>query len=212
KDELGELANSITKLSNDLEEMKRARNEFLASIAHELRTPLTYIKGYADIVSRQDISPQEAKEYIKIIREETEQLTVLIKNLFDLAKMDQNSFVIGQKRVILYDLIQTVIDLVTPVFLEEQLTLSVKCSKELIAFVDPDRLQHVLINILDNVKKHSQRGDHVKLKGTEDKFNTIITISDEGEGIPEEDLPYIFDRLYRVEKSRSRESGGTGLV
>src|SRR5699024_11615130 len=62
KDELGELANSITKLSNDLEEMKRARNEFLASIAHELRTPLTYIKGYADIVSRQDISPQEAKE------------------------------------------------------------------------------------------------------------------------------------------------------
>src|SRR5699024_614535 len=211
KDELGELANSITKLSNDLEEMKRARNEFLASIAHELRTPLTYIKGYADIVSRQDISPQEAKEYIKIIREETEQLTVLIKNLFDLAKMDQNSFVIGQKRVILYDLIQTVIDLVTPVFAEEQLTLSVKCSKELIAFVDPDRLQQVLINILDNAKKHSQRGDHVKLEVTEDKFNTLITISDEGEGIPEEDLPYIFDRLYRVEKSRSRESGGTGL-
>src|SRR5699024_4753273 len=76
KDELGELANSITKLSNDLEEMKRTRNEFLASIAHELRTPLTYIKGYADIINRQDISPKEAQEYIKIIREETEQLTV----------------------------------------------------------------------------------------------------------------------------------------
>src|SRR5699024_10749322 len=140
KDELGGLANSITKLSNDLEEMKRARNEFLASIAHELRTPLTYIKGYADIVHRQDISSQEAREYIKIIREETEQLTVLIKNLFDLAKMDQNNFVINPEHVILCDLIQTVVDLVSPVLAEEQITLSVNCPKELVAFVDPDRL------------------------------------------------------------------------
>lgn len=211
KDELGELANSITKLSNDLEEMKRARNEFLASIAHELRTPLTYIKGYADIVNRQDISPEESKEYIKIIREETEQLTVLIKNLFDLAKMDQNNFVIKRERVNLYGLIQTVVGLVTPVFAERNIMLSTKCSKDVVAYVDPGRLQQVLINILDNAKKHSKHGHQVTLEVTNDKHNTFITISDEGEGIPEEDLPYIFDRLYRVEKSRSRESGGTGL-
>src|SRR5699024_419885 len=144
KDELGELANSITKLSNDLEEMKTARNEFLASIAHELRTPLTYIKGYADIVNRQDISPEEVKEYIEIIREESEQLTILIKNLFDLAKLDQNNFVIKRERVILYDLIQTVVGLVTPVFAEEHIILSVKCSKKVVVFADPERLQQVL--------------------------------------------------------------------
>lgn len=94
KDELGELANSITRLSKDLKELKMARNEFLASISHELRTRLTYIKGYADIINRQDASENEIKEYADIIREETEQLTVLIKNLFDLAKIDQNNFLI----------------------------------------------------------------------------------------------------------------------
>lgn len=211
KDELGELANSITKLSNDLEDMKRARNEFLASISHELRTPLTYIKGYADIVNRQNISREEVKEYIEIIHEETEQLTILIKNLFDLAKMDQNNFLIKREQVILYDLIQTVVGFVTPVFAEKHIICSVKCSKEVVAYVDSDRLQQVLINILDNAKKHSHHGDQVILEVTQDKHHTLITISDEGEGIPEKDLPYIFDRLYRVEKSRSRESGGTGL-
>src|SRR5699024_5797291 len=211
KDELGELANSITKLSNDLEEMKRARNEFLASIAHELRTPLTYIKGYADIVNRQDISPKEAQEYIKIIREETEQLTVLIKNLFDLAKMDQNNFVIKRERVNLYGLIQTVVGLVTPVFAKRNIMLSRKCSKVVVAYVDPGRLQQVLINILVNAKKHSTHGHQLTLEVTNDKHNTLITISNEGDVIRDEVLHYLFDRLYRVEKSRSRESGGTGL-
>src|SRR5699024_8057147 len=82
KDELGELANSITKLSQDLDRLRNERNEFLASISHELRTPLTYIKGYADIISRPDITDLDREEYIGIIREETEQLNVLIKNFF----------------------------------------------------------------------------------------------------------------------------------
>src|SRR5699024_3739187 len=109
KDELGELANSITKLSKDLKGLKMARNEFLASISHELRTPLTYIKGYADIINRSDTPKEEIEEYIKIIREETDQLTVLIKNLFKLAKIDQNNFVIKRERVKLCELIQSVI-------------------------------------------------------------------------------------------------------
>lgn len=85
KDELGELANAITALSDDLSRMKTERNEFLASISHELRTPLTYIKGYADIVSRSNTTSQEQSEYIGIIREETKHLTGLIQQLFELA-------------------------------------------------------------------------------------------------------------------------------
>lgn len=211
KDELGELANSITKLSNDLEEMERERNEFLANISHELRTPLTYIKGYADIINRQDISREEIQEYIEIIREETEQLTLLIKNLFDLAKMDQNNFLINRERVILYDLIQTIVSLVTPVFVEKNIKLSTKCPKDVVAFVDPERFQQVLINILDNAKKHSHDGDQVLMEVTQKKEKICVAVYDAGEGIPKEDLPYIFDRLYRVEKSRSRINGGTGL-
>ncbi|MFD2629092.1 sensor histidine kinase [Oceanobacillus kapialis] len=211
RDELGELAASITKLSDDLERLKKERNEFLASISHELRTPLTYLKGYADIISRGGISNNERNDYIEIIREETEQLAVLIKNLFDLAKMDQNKFTINKEDVVFGKLIRTITERIRPVFEEKNITFSVRCPSHIIAYVDPERIQQVLLNILDNAKKHTSRGKQISLEVSQNKHEIITIISDEGEGIPEEDLPYIFERLYRVEKSRSRLSGGTGL-
>ncbi|WP_040980529.1 MULTISPECIES: ATP-binding protein [Oceanobacillus] len=211
KDELGELANSITELSQELKELKMARNEFLASVSHELRTPLTYIKGYADIISRQGTSEEKVKEYIEIIREEAEQLTVLIKNLFELAKIDQNNFMIRRERVNLCELIQRLIERIRPALAEKDISLHVNCPDEMIAFIDPERFQQVLINILDNAKKHSKEGSKILIEVTQTDHHIIITTTDEGEGIPAENLPYIFDRLYRVEKSRSRQSGGSGL-
>ncbi|WP_067727166.1 ATP-binding protein [Oceanobacillus damuensis] len=211
RDELGELANSISTLSNDLERLKNERNEFLASISHELRTPLTYIKGYADIVSRDDISDEEKNEYIEIIREESDQLTVLVKNLFELAKMDQNKFIIDQKDIVYGELIHLITERVRPALQEKNITFSVRCPNHIIAHVDPERIQQVLLNILDNAKKHTSVGKRISLEVSQNKREIITIISDEGEGIPEEDLPYIFERLYRVEKSRSRLSGGTGL-
>lgn len=211
EDELGELANSITKLSNDLEQMKNERNEFLASISHELRTPLTYIKGYADIINRSNTSEAEIKEYTTIIYEEAEQLTSLINSLFELAKMDQNSFVIHREDVVLYDLIQSVASRMRPLFAEKNIKFTVDCPKNVIVSVDPHRFQQVLMNILDNAKKNSFEDDQVTLEVKTSKDHLVIIISDEGEGVPEADLPYLFNRLYRVEKSRSRESGGTGL-
>ncbi|MDA3130692.1 ATP-binding protein [Aliibacillus thermotolerans] len=211
KDELGELAGSIMRLSSDLERLKNDRNEFLASISHELRTPLTYIKGYADIISKQDITDEERKEYLDIIREETEHLTVLVKNLFDLAKMDENKFVINRKSVSLRQLIQTIEERIAPVMEEKNITLSTSCPVNIIGNIDPDRIQQVLLNILDNARKHTPDGKSISLEVTQNDREITITISDEGEGIPKEELPYLFERLYRVEKSRSRKSGGTGL-
>src|SRR5699024_12873363 len=82
------ISNSITTLSKELKELKMSRSEFLASVSHELRTPLTYIKGYADIINRQGMSRDEIEEYTQIIQEETVQLTSLVQNLFQLAKID----------------------------------------------------------------------------------------------------------------------------
>lgn len=211
RDELGELANSITTLSNDLEHMKNERNEFLASISHELRTPLTYIKGYADILSRDGIPDEERSEYIEIIREETEQLAVLVKRLFELAKMDQNMFTIDKQMVRFEQLIYSIVERIRPAMEEKNIELSVSCPDHVLAHIDPERIQQVLLNVLDNAKKHTPSGSRISIKVSESKQNIITIISDEGEGIPKEDLPYIFERLYRVEKSRSRKSGGTGL-
>ena len=211
KDELGELANAITTLSDDLDRLKTVRNEFLSSISHELRTPLTYIKGYADIVSRPNTSPQEQKEYIGIIREETAHLTELIRQLFELAQMDHNQFLIKKENFSLAVLFNSVSGLVRPAFDEKNISLSVSCDQEIIAAIDPERFQQVLLNVLDNARKHSGEGTKVTLQGVQNEETISISVSDEGEGIPEEDLPFVFERLYRVEKSRSRQSGGSGL-
>lgn len=94
KDELGDLSNAIQLLSNDLNHLRQERKEFLSSIAHELRTPLTFIKGYTDILAKRDLTEQDRQKYLTIIIEETNRLSRLIKDLFDLAKMDENSFMI----------------------------------------------------------------------------------------------------------------------
>ncbi len=210
-DELGELANAITKLSTDLDRLKNARNEFLSSISHELRTPLTYIKGYADILDRPDTTEREREEYMGIIREEAAHLTLLVGNLFDLAKLDRNQFTIEQKDVSLAELLTSVAVLVKPAFDEGEIELSISCSEDVQAFIDPERIQQVLLNILDNARKHSSAGDRVTVECCQEVNSIAIRISDEGQGIPEEELPFVFDRLYRVEKSRSRERGGSGL-
>ncbi|XKH49533.1 HAMP domain-containing histidine kinase [Chryseomicrobium palamuruense] len=210
-DELGELANAITKLSDDLDRLKNARNEFLASISHELRTPLTYIKGYADIASRPDASEEEKREYIAIIREETAHLTELIRQLFELAQMDHNQFSIKKEKFSLDVLFQSVACLVRPAFDEKQISLAVHCEHEIVAFIDPERFQQVLLNVLDNARKHSPEGTQVVLQGVQDKDTITISIRDEGDGIPEKELPFVFERLYRVDKSRSRQYGGSGL-
>ncbi|GGJ71440.1 HAMP domain-containing sensor histidine kinase [Virgibacillus salexigens] len=210
-DELGELAKSITSLSNDLDRMKKERNEFLASISHELRTPLTYVKGYADIVQRQDLKASDREAYLEIIREETTRLSMLIKHLFELAKMDQHTFTIHREKVPFHLILKPIVDLINPVLTKEKLTLAIACPESIEGIVDPNRFQQVLLNILDNAIKHTHEHGHISLEVKQQKDRLDISISDNGEGIPEKELPYIFDRLYRVEKSRSRKSGGSGL-
>src|SRR5699024_6055915 len=139
-------------------------NEFLASISHELRTPLTYIKGYADIINKQDITEEERKEYLDIIREETEHLTVLVKNLFDLAKMDENKFIIHRKNVELRQLIQTIEERINPVLEEKNIRFSVSCPNNIQANIDSERIQQVLLNILDNARKHTSEGKLISLE------------------------------------------------
>ena len=211
KDELGELATAITRLSKDLERLKNERNEFLGSISHELRTPLTYLKGYTDIIGRKNISLEDRNKYIKIIQEEAAHLTELIKNLFELAKIDQNKFAIKKEKVIFGELVETVLARIRPALEEKNIKLSFYCPDDLIAIVDSERIQQVVLNILDNAIKYTPAGSEITMEVTQNKNEILTAISDTGEGIPKEDVPYIFERLYRAEKSRSRSKGGSGL-
>lgn len=210
-DELGDLANSIDLLADKLNYLTKERNDFLASISHELRTPLTYIKGYTDIVHKRNLPREEQEKYLEIILEETTRLSVLIKELFDLAKFDQNTFVIQKHPIELHEFLTKIEQKLSPAFSEKNMTLDVSCPEHLFIMADPTRLEQIILNLLDNAKKYSPEGAKTALRVSKKGANCHITISDTGKGIPEKDLPHIFDRFYRVDKSRTRSLGGSGL-
>jgi signal transduction histidine kinase len=211
KDELGDLAHSIHLLALQLDYLTKERNEFLASISHELRTPLTYIKGYTDIVHKRNLPRDEQEKYLEIILEETTRLSDLIKELFDLAKFDQNTFAIQKKRIDLSEFLWKMEQKLSPAFIEKKMDLQVICPPHLFLMADPIRLEQIFLNLLDNAKKYSQQGARTALKVEKKGAMIHITLTDNGKGIPETDLPHIFDRFYRVDKSRTRALGGSGL-
>lgn len=211
KDELGELSTSIQTLANDLNYLKRERNEFLASVSHELRTPLTYVKGYADIASRPDIDETERVHYLRIIKEEGERLSTLLEELFNLAKLDQNEFSIKKERINLASFLETIYKKVLPAFHNKGIKLMLKCEDNLYLLLDPVRFEQVLTNLLDNALKYSNDHSTTYINAFKKEGTVHLSIRDEGIGIQKEDLPFIFDRLYRVDKSRSRATGGFGI-
>lgn len=210
-DEIGELSLSIQTLANDLNYLKQERNEFLASISHELRTPLTYINGYADIARRKNLEEKDRAHYLEIIQEESQRVSSLLKELFDLAKLDQNTFSIKKEQVNLSSFFHSIYERVLPAFKNKRIQLQLDCPANLFIDIDPTRFEQVLINLLDNSLKYSNETSTTTVSAVEENGKVQITIQDQGIGIPEEDLPHIFDRLYRVDKSRSRATGGFGL-
>ncbi|MGG3847032.1 ATP-binding protein [Aeribacillus composti] len=211
EDELAELGEAIQTLARDLEYLKKERKEFLASISHELRTPLTYVKGYADIARRPNLKEEERNRYLSIIYEEAENMQKLVKELFELAKMDQHSFQIHKEPTNLCDFLKKLHDKMLPAFHEKTMSLIYKCEKNITVQIDQKRFEQVMINLLDNALKYSDEGSVVSIEARAEKNSIVIIVSDNGIGIPEEDLHHIFERFYRVDKSRSRTSGGTGL-
>lgn len=210
-DELGELAKGIQSLSDDLLRLKNDRSDFLANIAHELRTPLTYLNGYADIAQREELSSTERNTYLSIIKEESENLTSLVRDLFDMAKMDQQGFVINRDEVELCSLIHQVREKVSPAFEDKGIDLIVSCQNKIHLKIDSTRFSQVILNLLDNALHYSESGKTVLIEAQSFRNEVIVKVIDEGEGITEKDLPFIFERLYRVDKSRSRKYGGSGL-
>lgn len=204
-DEIGVLARSFNQLLERLERLFQTQQRLLADVSHELRTPLTAIRGNVDLMRRMgDADP----ESLEIIQEEIERMTRLVGDLLLLARADAGGLPLEKQKVELDNLLFEVYRQVR--LLEKSVEVKVTEVDQVCIMGDVDRLKQLLLNLISNAIKYTPDGGTVDVSLSKKNGWGYLKISDTGMGIPAEDLPYIFDRFYRVDKARARDHSGQG--
>lgn len=205
-DEIGVLARAFNQSLERLERVFQTQQRLLADVSHELRTPLTTIRGNVDLMRRMGGADPES---LAIIEEEVERMTRLVGDLLMLARADAGGLPLERKPVELDAVLFEVYRQVN--LLEKSVEVTIAAVDQACVMGDADRLKQLVLNLVDNAIKYTPPGGHVSLSLSKRDGWASIQISDTGVGIPPEDLPYIFDRFYRVDKARNRGQGGSGL-
>jgi two-component system, OmpR family, sensor histidine kinase BaeS len=212
-DEITDLTNAINSMASELLRYETTRNEFLSNISHELKTPLMYIKGYADLLLQDRIrNPEERNNYLTIISEETLRVQHLVKDLLDLTKYREGKIFLNKKKINIVTFIKEIVYRTQYEMEKKGITCQYNSNlQEVSCMIDPERMEQVLMNLLENAKTYTAENGEISVRVYEGSTSIIIEIEDNGIGIPEDEHLRIWERFYRVEKSRSRNYGGTGL-
>jgi two-component system sensor histidine kinase ResE len=201
------------------ERLDKLRKDFVANVSHELRTPISMLQGYSEALL-DDIpsTPEERLELVQVIHDESLRMGRLVRDLLDLARMEAGHLELSFREVEIDSLVRRMHRKFTVLAKERGIALSVTLPEEplILQHADEDRLEQVLTNLLDNAFRHTAAGARIALKAEHGLYKerpaVRIEIMDEGQGIPAEDLPFIFERFYKADKARTRgSSGGTGL-
>lgn len=223
QDELGQLAHSFNQMAASLEQVETMRRELIANVAHELRTPLASIKGYMEGLM-DGILPLEPSTFQQIYRE-ADRLQRLVNDLQELSRVEAGAFQLNRQPLSMTDLIVRITNRLRPQFEEKEMTLQLNLPTDLPSVMaDEDRVSQVLLNLIGNALQYTPDGGMVTITGhwphatkhwpdgrQVPGSQVIFTINDTGIGIPPEHLPHLFSRFYRVDKSRSRVGGGSGI-
>ena len=202
---------------HDVTEQRRseqARREFVANVSHELRTPLTNIKSYAEtIISAGDELPPELhNNFMGVIVSEADRMTRIVQDLLTLSRIDYGKMEMNVSRFSFAKAVRSVYEAVALNAESHGHTLSFQCEENMPDVNgDRERIEQVVMNIVSNAIKYTPDGGRIEIRAGRSGKNVYVRVSDNGIGIPEKDLPRLFERFYRVDKARSRESGGTGL-
>lgn len=210
RDEIGRLAQQFNIMASRVKEMNQRLTRFVADVSHELRTPLASILLCLQSLQDYDMKPEEQKEFLEDINQEAQRLTYLVEDLLELTRRQE----VADKReiVAVKELLEEVLDATLPRLERKDLELFTEIPWELPnLYISPDGLKRILYNLLDNAIKYTPSGGWLKVIAAEEEGKVRITVQDTGCGLPDEALPHIFERFYRVDKARSRHMGGTGL-
>ncbi len=209
-DELANLSQSVNQLAEKLDQTEQRRLALLADVAHELRTPLATIEGYMEGLIDGIIKPD--RQTFTLIHRESGRLQRLIEDLELLSRVEAGQIPIASRPIDLHALLSDLGTQFQTQFSADDITLELKLPPALpLAWADPDRVDQVLINLLANAFRYTSPGGRVMLQAYLDDDRLHITVSDTGVGIAPEHLPHLFERFYRVDKSRARTSGGSGI-
>lgn len=210
QDEVSRLALTFNHMLDRIERSFAQQNRFVADASHEIRTPLTTIQGYANLLSRWGKNdPEVLDRAIQVIQTESVRLHDLANNLLTLASLEADTHQLHEDARV-DEIIREMVEAVSP--LHPHLSFSYELHAQSTVAVTPNHLKQMVLNVLDNAIKYTSTGEKIQIHTYTKHSNTVIEIIDSGKGIPAEDLPYVTERFYRVDKSRGRkQGGGTGL-
>ncbi|MEB3288436.1 MAG: HAMP domain-containing sensor histidine kinase [Leptolyngbya sp.] len=208
--EIQRLANSFNRMASDLEGVEQRRRELVGDLTHELRTPLTILHGYLEGLADGTVPPQP--ELYERLATETTRLQRLVNDLQELSKLEAGYLPIQAQAVPLGPLLTRIIQTFEGQRAHpDQVALGLVCPSDLPAvYADPSRIEQIMINLLGNALRYTDQG-RVMVQAWAEAERVYVEVTDTGTGIAAADLPYIFERFWRADRSRNRRSGGTGL-
>lgn len=209
--EFAGLAKAFNSMSERLEQLDKSRSQFVSNASHELKTPLSTMKILIETLMYQDpMDPGMTKDFLTDVNQEIDRLNRIVSDLLTLVNID-SGMKLNLAVLDIGALTQEQVKRLSPLARENGIELDCAVKEPLEVNGDALKLQQVVYNIIDNAIKYTPRGGEVHCTLARSGRKAVVRVSDTGVGIPEEDLPHIFDRFYRVDKARSRETGGTGL-
>ena len=206
--EVGDLAESFNAMAASIREEDEKKREFLQNLSHELRTPLSYIKGYSELLQQPNA---EHGHIAAILYRESERMERMVSQILDLTRLEGGEEKIAHELLALSEIALSAIDNTAVKWRDRQQQVETNLDEDILVYGDEDRLLQVLVNLLDNAIAYTADGGSITVSLRSEGSEAVLEVGDSGPGIPEEHLPYIADRFYRVEKGRTRGGGGAGI-
>ena len=211
RDEIAQLGEEFNSLTDRLQKTEEARRRFVSDASHELKTPLAAIRLLSDSILQTDnIDPETTREFVADIEKEAERLSRITEDLLRLTRLDSDVLEPAAAVEVL-PVLRQVVRMMELIAEERNITITYQAEEGCFVRSTRDELYQIIYNLTDNAVKYDRDGGHVEIRLKRDRGWAVLTVADDGVGVPQEDLSLIFQRFYRVDKARSRAAGGTGL-